>query len=302
MSRRINKGRALNGLLLLDKPTGESSNRSLQKVKRIFNAAKAGHTGTLDPLATGLLVICFGRATKISNYLLAADKHYQVALKLGVTTDSGDVDGEVIEQQDATYVTQQQIVQVAEKLTGNIEQIPPMYSALKHQGTRLYELARKGVEIERQPRNVKIHSFNFVEQQQDLITMQVHCSKGTYVRTLVEDLGELLGCGAHVAQLRRTSLGPFVDKKMYTFDELESLAVQGLSALDTVVLPTELALMSWPSVSVEDELMADLRNGRAMLLPGQPASGMVRIYDNDQQFYGMGTIRDDGLVAPKCLN
>ncbi|MGH1536801.1 MAG: tRNA pseudouridine(55) synthase TruB [Gammaproteobacteria bacterium] len=302
MSRRRNKGRPLSGLLLLDKPTGESSNRSLQKVKRIFNAAKAGHTGTLDPLATGLLVICFGRATKISDYLLVADKKYEVVLKLGVTTDSGDADGEIIEQRRTADITKEQILQGIKKLTGCIKQIPPMYSALKHQGSRLYELARKGIEVEREPREVEIHSYDFVEQRQDLVTLRVHCSKGTYVRTLVEDLGKFLGCGAHVVQLRRTSLGPFVDMRMYTIEELEQRAGQSLSNLDEVLLPTDQALMAWPAISIEDELMTDIRNGHAIQVPGQPMSGMVRIYDAEQQFYGIGSIRDDGLLAPKCLN
>ncbi len=302
MSRRRNKGRPLSGLLLLDKPTGESSNRSLQKVKRIFNAAKAGHTGTLDPLATGLLVICFGRATKISDYLLVADKKYEVVLKLGVTTDSGDADGEIIEQRSTADITKEQILQGIKKLTGCIKQIPPMYSALKHQGSRLYELARKGIEVEREPREVEIHSYDFVEQRQDLVTLRVHCSKGTYVRTLVEDLGKFLGCGAHVVQLRRTSLGPFVDMRMYTIEELEQRAGQSLSNLDEVLLPTDQALMAWPAISIEDELMTDIRNGHAIQVPGQPMSGMVRIYDAEQQFYGIGSIRDDGLLAPKCLN
>ena len=301
MSKRRNKGRPLNGLLLFDKPVGESSNRSLQKVKRIFNSAKAGHTGTLDPLATGLLLICFGRATKISNYLLTVDKEYHVVLKLGVTTDSGDADGEILEQCDAANIARQQILQSATQLTGCIEQVPPMYSALKHQGSRLYELARKGIEVERSPRRVEIHRFEFIQQQQELVTMHVHCSKGTYIRTLVEDLGKLLGCGAHVVALRRTSLGPFVKPKMYSFEELEQLAEQGIAELDKVIMPTDRALMSWPALTIEDKLMADIRNGHAMQVADQPESGMVRIYDADQQFYGIGTIREDGRMAPKRL-
>lgn len=302
MSRRRNKGRVLNGLLLFDKPTGESSNRSLQKVKRIFNAAKAGHTGTLDPLATGLLVVCFGRATKISDYLLAVDKQYQVVLKLGVTTDSGDADGTLLEERDASSVSKEKILKAAAKLTGSIEQIPPMYSALKHQGSRLYELARKGVEVERKPRRVEIHKFEFLQQQHDLVTMHVHCSKGTYVRTLVEDLGKLLECGAHVVELRRTSVGPFVDPKMYRFEEIENIAEKGFTDLDQTLISIDQALQDWPAVTVADEMMPDIRNGHAALLPNLPSNGMVRIYESDQRFYGMGTIRGDGRMAPKCLN
>ena len=302
MASRKNKGRALNGLLLFDKPTGESSNRVLQKVKRIFNAAKAGHTGTLDPLATGLLVICFGRTTKIADYLLAVDKQYRVVLKLGETTDSADADGEVLEQRDSSDVTEARILQHAASLAGSIEQIPPMYSALKHQGSRLYELARKGIEVERAPRKVEIHSFELIKPQEDLVTMQVHCSKGTYIRTLVEDLGKLLSCGAHVVELRRTSLGPFTDPKMYSFSEVEQLAEKGLSELYQILLPTDHALQGWPAVSVDENLMVDMRNGHALEVPNLPAEGLVRIYDMDQQFYGIGKIREDGKMAPKPLN
>ena len=302
MARRKNKGRVLNGLMLFDKPAGESSNRVLQKVKRIFDAAKAGHTGTLDPLATGLLVICFGRSTKISDYLLAVDKQYRVVLKLGVISDSADADGEVLEYQDASKVTKEQILQHAADLTGSIEQIPPMYSALKHQGSRLYELARKGIEVERAPRKVEIHSFELIEKHDDLVTMQVHCSKGTYIRTLVEDLGKLLSCGAHVVELRRTSLGPFTDPKMYDLEQLEQLADQGFSVLDQTLLPTDQALLGWPAVTVVDDQMTDMNNGHALQVPNLPANGMVRIYDSNQRFYGIGEVREDGKMAPKPLN
>ena len=302
MARKNNKGRALNGLLLLDKPTSESSNRVLQKVKRIFNASKAGHTGTLDPLATGLLVICFGRTTKIADYLLAVDKQYRVVIKLGVTTDSADADGEILDQRDASNVTDAQILQHAASLSGAIEQVPPMYSALKHQGSRLYELARKGVEVERAPRKVEIHSFDLIKHQQDIVTMQVHCSKGTYIRTLVEDLGKLLSCGAHVVELRRTSLGPFTDPIMYSLEELEQRAENGLSELDRILLPTDQALLGWPAVSVLESQMVDMKNGHPLQLPNLPSEGLVRIYDADQQFYGIGKIREDGRMAPKPLN
>ncbi len=302
MASKKHKGRAINGLLLFDKPTGESSNRCLQKVKRIFNAAKAGHTGTLDPLATGLLVICFGRTTKISDYLLAVDKQYQVEFKLGVITDSGDSDGNVVEIRDASNITQTQILQNAAKLTGNIEQIPPMYSALKHQGSRLYELARKGIEVERKPRNVVIHSFELVKKHEELVTMHVHCTKGTYVRTLVEDLGDLLLCGAHIVGLRRVSVGPFIDQKMYNVSELEYLSEQGFSHLDEILLPTDQALLGWPAVTIDDDHMTDMKNGHALEVVNLPTQGAVRIYDSNQEFYGIGTVREDGRMAPKPLN
>ena len=266
MARRKNNARAINGLLLFDKATGESSNRVLQKVKRIYQANKAGHTGTLDPLATGLLVICFGRATKISDYLLTADKQYQVTLQLGVTTTSGDSDGEVLEQKDASFIQQAQIQQQAKKLTGDIEQIPPMHSALKHQGKRLYELARKGEQVERAARKVKIHQFELIEQQQDRVKMQVHCSKGTYVRTLVEDLGVLLNCGAHVVELRRTSLGSFISPSMVTLSDLDNLAGEDFSQLDQLLLPIEKALQEWPVIQVTPQQMLDIQHGRSCLL------------------------------------
>ncbi len=302
MGSKKTKGRSINGLLLFDKSTGESSNRCLQKVKRIFNVAKAGHTGTLDPLATGLLVICFGRATKISDYLLAVDKQYQVVLKLGEITDTADSDGKVIERRDASKITEAQILQSAAKLTGDIEQVPPMYSALKHQGSRLYELARKGIEVERPPRKVKIHSFELIKHQQERVTMHVHCSKGTYIRTLVEDLGNLLSCGAHVVGLRRVSVGPFVDQKMYALSELEQLAEHGYTELDQVLLPTDQALLGWPAITIADHQMRDMKNGHALEVPNLPAEGAVRIYDSRQEFYGIGTVREDGRMAPKPLN
>ncbi len=301
MGGKKNKGRALNGLLLFDKPTGESSNRSLQTVKRIFSAAKAGHTGTLDPLATGLLVICFGRSTKISDYLLAVDKQYQVVLKLGVMTDSGDSEGKVIQQRDVAKITEESIIHYAATLTGEIEQVPPMYSALKHQGSRLYELAREGIEVERPPRKVKIHSFEFIKKQQELVTMHVHCSKGTYVRTLVEDLGNLLECGAHVVGLRRVSVGSFINQKMYNLDELEQLANKGFSYLDEVLLATDQALLDWPAVTIADHQMKDMRNGHALALANLPVEGVVRIYDSNQEFYGIGKVREDGRMTPKPL-
>lgn len=302
MARRKNNGRPLNGLLLFDKATGESSNRVLQQVKRLYNAAKAGHTGTLDPLATGLLVVCFGRATKISDYLLTADKQYQVTLKLGVTTTSGDSDGEIVKQKDASSIQVEQIMQAAKQLTGDIKQVPPMYSALKHEGKRLYELARKGEQVERAPRKVHIHQYSFIDQQQDLVRMHVHCSKGTYVRTLVEDLGELLACGAHVVELRRTSLGPFVDPAMHTMPKLEQIFEQGISTLDALLLPIESALQGWPIIRVSSQQMSDIQHGRPFQFPEMAEGGCARIYDADDQFYGMASFNQHGKIVVKCLN
>jgi tRNA pseudouridine55 synthase len=296
-----NSVRELNGILLFDKASGETSNRSLQKVKRLYCAAKAGHTGTLDPLATGLLVICFGRATKISDFLLNADKKYKVTIRLGVTTTTADADGEILEHKNASSVTQQQIVDAAMRLSGQIEQIPPMHSALKHQGKRLYDLARRGVEVERKPRLVQIYSFTIINYQNDEVCMEVHCSKGTYIRTLVEDLGKLLGCGAHVLKLRRTGLGPFSNVDMHTFHELEQLAMQDVEKLDQLLLPTDSALQHWQAIHVKDDLMEDMRYGRPVQIPNFPADGKARIYDSDKQFYGIACKNNSGFISVKRL-
>ena len=302
MSKRQSKGRTLNGLLLLDKSSGKSSNRALQKVKRIYNAAKAGHTGTLDPLATGLLVICFGRATKISEFLLSADKRYEVTFKLGVTTTSGDADGQILAQQDASPITEEQIKSAASTLTGQIEQVPPMVSALKHEGKRLYDLARQGVEVKREPRKVTIYLFELINKQQNIVSMQVHCSKGTYIRTLVEDLGKSLSCGAHVTKLRRTALGPFINPEMHTLQELEQLAEKGEVALDKLLLATDVALKKYPAISIDTTTMLDLQHGRTIQLPNFPKNGRARIYDENMKFYGIASVSETGKLAVKCLS
>ncbi len=294
-------GRALNGLLLLDKPVGITSNKALQKVKKLFNAAKAGHTGSLDPLATGLLIICFGRATKVSQYLLNADKRYEVGIKLGVKTDTGDADGVVLEERDSLSITDDDIRQKLIALTGNIEQVPPMFSAIKYQGLRLYKLARQGIEVKRNARPVKIYKFDLIQKNENYVELYVHCSKGTYVRTLVEDLGNLLGCGAHVVKLRRTCLGPFINPNLFTISALEKRAIQSHSRLDQTLVSVDAALQDWPAVSIEDDLMQNVRNGHPIWIPSSPANGLVRIYDAKDHFYGLGTILEDGRIAPKCL-
>ena len=302
MQTRRRKGRAVNGLLLLDKPTGITSNRALQKAKKLFDAAKAGHTGSLDPLATGMLIVCFGRATKISDYLLNADKQYEVTLLLGVTTDTGDTDGNVLETKDASSIKDETITLCKEKFTGTIQQTPPMYSAIKHQGTRLHKLARQGIEVERQSRTVHIHKFDLLSRQGDCLHMQVHCSKGTYVRSLVEDLGKCLGCGAHVVELRRTSVGDFVNSKMITLSELQNYAEQQPSLLDNLLLRTDKALQNFPSVNVTDEDMQEVQNGHPIWIDQAPINGLIRIYDKQDNFYGVGKVLEDGRIAPKCLN
>lgn len=294
--------RRVDGILLLDKPVGLSSNRALQQMKHLFRARKAGHTGSLDPLASGLLPICFGDATKISGFLLDADKRYDVVCRLGVTTDSGDADGEVLERRPVPALDEHRIEQALAPLRGPIAQVPPMVSALKHQGQRLYKLARQGVEVERPPRPVTIHALDLVARPgDDSLALSVFCSKGTYVRSLVESIGADLGCGAHVTALRRTALGPFRGEDMVTVAEMQARADNGgLAALDASLLPTEQGLQGWPDVVLSGEASHFLLQGQAVWVPGLPEPGLVRVFDANR-FLGMGRIGDDGRLLPQRL-
>jgi tRNA pseudouridine55 synthase len=293
--------RRVNGILLLDKPSGLTSNAALQLVKKLYRARKAGHTGSLDPLATGLLPICFGEATKISGFLLDADKDYRVTCKFGERTTTGDAEGEVLEQRPLNGLTDQQLRKVMDGFLGEIEQIPPMYSALKHKGERLYKLAREGVEVEREPRQVSIHALELLAFNAPVAEIRVHCSKGTYVRTLVEDIGEQLGCGAHVSGLRRIGVGPFDDTQLVDMQALEELAQEGEQALDRLLLPIESGLAQWPGVSLTGDAAFYLRQGQPVLVPKAPSTGWVRLYEGETRFLGMGEILDDGRVAPRRL-
>lgn len=299
--RRPDNRRKVNGILLLDKPAGQTSNAALQDVKHLFNARKAGHTGSLDPLATGLLPICFGEATKISGFLLDADKHYDVVCALGVTTTTGDAEGEVVSERPLEGITEEQFRRVMADYLGEIEQVPPMYSALKHKGERLYKLARQGVEVEREPRQVTIHALELLEFGLPQVAVRLHCSKGTYVRTLVEDMGEALGCGAHVAVLRRTGVGPFDDTQLIDMDALKAAAGEGEAALDAFLLPIESGLAHWPDVHLSGDSVFYLRQGQPVQVPNAPTDGWVRLYEGDTRFMGMGEILDDGRVAPRRL-
>lgn len=298
--RRRLKGRPVNGILLLDKPLGESSNHALQRVKRLFDARKAGHTGSLDPLADGMLPICFGAATKLSAFLLDADKHYRFHIRLGQTTATGDTEGEILSERPYEHIDRAQVEQVIADFRGDIEQLPPMYSALKHQGKRLYELAREGIEVEREPRVVTIHALQLNAFAPPELDVSVHCSKGTYVRTLAEDIGEALGCGAHVSALRRTGVGPYTDLPMHTMDELEACAEQGREALDGLLLPVDTALADWPEVRVSADSAFYLNQGQAVLVPKAPTEGWVRIY-HGERFLAVGQVQDDGRIAPRRL-
>jgi len=301
MGRR--DGRDVNGILLLDKPLGASSNQALQRVKYLYRARKAGHTGSLDPLATGLLPLCFGAATKVSAFLLDADKHYRVRVKLGETTTTADAEGEVVKRVPVVGVDSGKVLAALSRFTGTIEQLPPMYSAVKHQGERLYKLARQGVEVERMPRQVQIYRLELVGFDLPEIEFEVHCSKGTYVRTLAEDIGNRLGCGGHVSALRRTGVGPYgeAEARLISMHEVEAAAEGGAGELDGLLLPLESALDRWPEVRLSADAAFYLRQGQAVLVPQAPTEGWVRLYGPSGELLGMGAILDDGRVQPRRL-
>lgn len=307
--------------MLLDKPSGISSNAALQRVKRVFNAKKAGHTGSLDPLATGLLPVCLGEATKISQYLLDSDKEYLATIRLGVKTDTADSEGQVIEER-SRQVEAGQLEQALQKYRGDIEQVPPMYSALKKDGQPLYKLARRGEQVERESRPVTIYRNELVSFQGDQLQLYVACSKGTYIRTLAEDLGEDLGCGAHISALRRLRSGCFAlssetdgrlsrgvsngfADSVVTLDWLEDTARSGgLDALDKVLVPMDAAIEYMPAVQLPELAADSVRHGQPVLVRHLPADGMVRMYERTPEelvFLGIGEIDDDGRVAPRRL-
>ena len=297
--------RVLDGLLLLDKPTGITSNAALQRVKWLFQARKAGHTGSLDPLASGMLPICFGEATKFAGYLLDADKIYRVQARFGVRTDTGDAEGSPVDTHDRAPVLPAELEQAVAALRGPIQQIPPMYSALKQQGQRLYVLARAGLEVPREPRPVHIHEFTVENDDPVTPVFRVRCSKGTYIRTLIEDLAGRLGTLAHVIALRRLAVEPFGGQAMLTIDQIEAAAGSGaspsLASLDALLHPLEAALPHWPAVELDAS--AALRVSRGGPVPPPPGhySGFVRLYAPGHRFLGVGELQPDGLVAPRRL-
>ena len=295
------KGRNVNGIILLDKAKGESSNYALQRIKRLFHAKKAGHTGSLDPLATGVLPLCLGEATKISQFLLDSDKRYMAKVKLGERTDSGDSEGVVIDVQRRIDVDYDALVQTLTKFEGEIKQLPPMYSALKHHGVPLYKLARKGISIRRKARAVTIHKIGLMNFDNNIAEIDVTCSKGTYIRTLADDLGQELGCGAHVIELRRLQAGVFSIDQCRGSNELEKIKESfGLSGLDKVIVPMERAVEKLPEVVLASETARDIRNGQAVSFHELPKSGLVRLYEKEN-FIGIGIVNADGEVAPKRL-
>ncbi len=298
---RRSRGRAVNGILVLDKPVGMGSNEVLQRVKRLYRARKAGHTGSLDRLASGLLPICFGEATKLSGYLLNADKHYVATFLLGVTTTTGDAEGGVVSRREVPVLSAAAVDRAAARFRGEIEQIPPMHSALKHKGKRLYQLAHEGIVVERQPRRVTIHRFEVPRFEGDTVEVEVLCSKGTYIRTLAEDFGEALGCGASVAALRRVGAGPFTAGDMVELAAVESMASEGLQALDAPLLPMEAAVSGWPRVQLPEGVAFYLLKGQPVQVPHSPTEGWVRIHTEPAGFIGVGEVLDDGRIAPRRL-
>ncbi|MEM6998653.1 MAG: tRNA pseudouridine(55) synthase TruB [Pseudomonadota bacterium] len=299
--QRKKRGRNISGIFILDKPTGISSNGALQHVKRLFNANKAGHTGNLDVPASGLLPICLGEATKVSAYLLDSNKTYQARCKLGVITSTGDAAGEVVNSHEIPRITEAELQNILEKFIGEIQQTPPMYSALKQNGKRLYELAYQGVEVERKARNITIHSIKLLNFNHDEFEMNVSCSKGTYIRTLAEDIGREMGCGAHILTLRRLAAGPFKESQMVNQKELQSVAEQGLQQLDNLLLPIDTALMEFPEVRLSEDTAYYLSLGQTVTVSGLPETGRLRIYNDSEQFLGLGEVSDDGRLSPKRL-
>nr|WP_113865817.1 tRNA pseudouridine(55) synthase TruB [Brenneria salicis]NMN92797.1 tRNA pseudouridine55 synthase [Brenneria salicis ATCC 15712 = DSM 30166]RBP63775.1 tRNA pseudouridine synthase B [Brenneria salicis ATCC 15712 = DSM 30166]RLM31058.1 tRNA pseudouridine(55) synthase TruB [Brenneria salicis ATCC 15712 = DSM 30166] len=308
MSRPRRRGRNVHGVLLLDKAQGMSSNDVLQKVKRIFNANKAGHTGALDPLATGMLPICLGEATKFSQYLLDSDKRYRVIARLGQRTDTSDADGNVIETRPVN-VSPADLAQALESFRGKTQQIPSMYSALKHQGRPLYEYARQGLVVPREAREITVYELLFIRCEGDELELEIHCSKGTYIRTIIDDLGEKLGCGAHVIYLRRLQVSTYPTEKMVTLEQLNGLLAQAQADdqapalhLDPLLMPMESPVMDFPEVNLNPIVAGYLKLGQAVQTPDTPVHGMVRITEGEaHKFIGMGEIDGDGRVAPRRL-
>ena len=305
------KGRAINGVLLLDKPYDMSSNSALQKVKRIYFAQKAGHTGALDPLATGMLPICLGEGTKFSQFLLDTDKTYQVTAKLGIRTTTSDVDGEVVSEKPVN-VSLEQLNQALDRFRGTTLQIPSMYSALKYQGQPLYKYAREGIEVPRESREITVFNLTLLRFDHDEVELDIHVSKGTYIRTIIDDLGELLGCGAHVAKLHRSAVGNYPTDRMVTMTTLEALLakaqaedVSPSSYLDPLLLPMSSACDGIPEVFVDDMSANFLRHGNPVQCAKAPLSGLVQVYIGDDvetgEFIGVGQVDNDGLIAPKRI-
>jgi len=304
MAKRRLRGRPLDAILLLDKPSGISSNKALQQVKAIYFAQKAGHTGSLDPLATGMLPICFGEATKFSQFLLDADKHYQVTAQLGVRTDTCDSEGEITATAETSEIDSDAIETVLKTFRGSIEQVPSMFSALKHQGIPLHKLARQGIEVERKARTINISNLSILNfaQQQATLSLDVKCSKGTYIRNLVDDIGQALGCGAHVIELHRLSVGSFNADEMISMDRLEALRKEeAFAALDALLLPLKNISQQLPQLKITSAAAFRLRQGQSIENCRIQTAGLVSLYIGDDEFIGIGETKVDGSLIAKRL-
>ncbi len=309
MARRRQKGRSIDGILILDKPAGLTSNEALQKAKYLFYAAKAGHTGSLDPLATGVLPICMGEATKFTQFLLEADKTYRSTFSFGVATETGDADGKILTRVDATELDADKIEALLPDFRGEIEQIPSMYSALKHNGQPLYKLARQGIEVERAARKAMIYKFDLLDFRPGEVAeadVEIHCSKGTYIRTISEDLGKLLGFGAHVSSLRRTIAGPFNLEDSVTLEQLETIR-DGKRAedLDFLLRPVDASVADRLAVELPESAAWYFRRGQPVMTPSvyrtAEEGDIVRIFCDAGAFLGVGEVLDDGRVTPRRL-
>ncbi len=298
MAKRKRNCRPLNGILLIDKPRGITSNHALQRAKRMMQACKAGHTGSLDPIATGLLPLCFGEATKVSQFMLDADKQYWVRIKLGEATTTYDSEGEVT-QSGVVDCTQRQIEKTLKSFVGPITQLPPMYSAVKQGGQALYKLARAGIEVERKPRHVTVHHIDLLDFSGEYLELDILCTKGTYIRTIAQDLGQKLGCGAHVVELRRLGVGDFKIDEALTLEQIEEFDT--LEDCQNQLLPVDEALLGLPDVTLTSLATHYLLQGQPVSTKHGQEPGLVRLYTEENGFLGMGEILDDGRVAPKRL-
>ena len=295
---RSRTGRDVCGILLLDKPAGLTSNAALQEAKRAFKARKAGHTGSLDPIATGLLPLCFGEATKVSSFFLNADKRYRSVFTLGSATDTGDSEGQEIFS-DSVDVSDKTIASTLDEFRGDLEQVPPMYSAVKFQGQPLYKLARQGIEVERKPRQVTVRDISFERIDEGRVQIDLHCTSGFYVRSLAHELGERLGCGAHVSSLMRTGVGDFSLDDAIPLERLTQEEDTG--KLDELLIAMDIGLKHLPGVKLSDDAAYYLCRGQPVKAADAPSEGWVRLYANEAGFLGLGEILEDGRVAPKRL-
>lgn len=305
MSRPRRRGRDVHGVLLLDKPQGLSSNDALQKVKRLFAANRAGHTGALDPLATGMLPICLGEATKFSRYLLDSDKRYRVIARLGQRTDTSDSDGKIICECPLNF-TQQQLDEAIDRFRGETQQVPSMYSALKYQGRKLYEYAREGIAVPRESRSIVVYELAFIRCEGDELELEIHCSKGTYIRTIIDDLGDMLGCGAHVIYLRRLQVATYPVASMVTLEQLTALSEEAhrcqhspAALLDPLLMPMDSPAAAYPEVNLLSVVAAYFKLGQPVQAARTPAKSWVRVTEGEERkFIGMAEVIEDGRIAP----